>query len=109
MEAVEVRRGSTPELEIYVDGIDLTGWDVRVTLSHRDATVRRGPEGIGVTWDEGEGATVLTLSLAQEETLSWREGARVECQVHATSGTTRVESDIGLLVASRTLLGEVVP
>ena len=109
MEEQMIRRGSTPSLQLRVKGTDLSGFDVYVTLSHRSHVMRRGPTEIAISYDEDVGDTLVDVPLSQEDTLSWPEGAHVECQAHAIAGSTRIETDIGVIKVGRTLRSEVLP
>ena len=109
MEEQMIRRGSTPSVQLRVRGTDLRGFDVYVTFSHYSHVMRRGPTEIAASYDEVTGDTLIDVLLSQEETLAWPEGAHVECQAHAIAGSTRIETDIGVITVGRTLRSEVLP
>lgn len=99
-----MRRYTTPTIELTVEGHDLTASDVYVTMRQqgRELTV----EDADVTLDGGD--TVITFSLTQEQSATFREGrARVEVNWVDADGFRNATS-IGELAVTPNLLNRVV-
>lgn len=78
-----IYRGTTPAIAVDVDGIDLTGWAVWVSL--RSGGVSLDLTGDRVATVKTDTGCTVTAALTQEETLSLRGASLVRIQVRAVS------------------------
>lgn len=100
-----MRRGTTPTVLIDID-MDLTGWDYWLTFSHRYGKLTKTSDECLFT-PEGEGGTV-SVTLSQEETLSFPEGGIVRVQLRMRRGDRAVATDIASVRTEEILLEGVV-
>lgn len=101
-----MRRYTTPTMELVVQGIDLTGCDVYVTLWQQgdEITTRVGADDMARD-DEG---TTITVGYTQEQTASLDEG-RAKVQVNWVDGEGRRNATaIAAIQVSGNLLGRKV-
>jgi hypothetical protein len=86
-----MKRGTTPTLEIAVDGVKVTDLSsIYVTLKQDDLIITKSAEDIQVNEEDNS----LGVSLSQKETLSFRPGF-VYLQMRAvTSGGNAIATDV---------------
>ena len=99
-----MRRFTTPTLSLVVEGVDITGMDVYVTISQgsTELTVTNAPMEF-----DGEG-TAIALALTQEQTERFRVG-EAKVQVNWVGGDgMRNATTIGRLQVDDNLLRRVV-
>ncbi len=86
-----MKRGTTPTLEIAVDGVKVTDLSsIYVTLKQDDLIITKSAEDIQVNEEDN----LLGVSLSQKETLSFRPGF-VYLQMRAvTSGENAIATDV---------------
>lgn len=101
-----MRRYTTPTVELAVQGIDLTGCEVWVTLEQRgdEITTRVGADDMAHD-DEG---TTITVGYTQEQTASLDEG-RARLQVNwLDADGRRNATGIATVEVAGNLLGRTV-
>jgi len=101
-----MRRYTTPTLELVVQGIDLTGYEVYVTLCQQgdEITTQVAPEDMA----HGEDGTTITVDYTQEQTASLEEG-RAKVQVNWLDGEGRRNAtNIATVRVDGNLLGRTV-
>lgn len=111
-----MRRGTTPTVEITVtndDGtpLDLTNADIHITFAEKSGrnhqiTKRESDDMVSVEFDGA--ATVISVFLTQEETLSFHEGRKVRVQVRSVEAGIALATDIGEFSADEILLEGVI-
>lgn len=101
-----MRRYTTPTVELVIEGIDLTGCEVYVTLSQQGSEITT-TIGDGDMAYDGEDTTI-TVAYTQEETARLTEG-RAKVQVNwLDSNGARNCSSIATVQVTGNLLGRVV-
>lgn len=98
---------TTPTLHLIVEGIDLTGQEIYVTLEQSNRELTKSGEDLTVTLD-GED-TKIEFTLSQEESASFQYSRSAQVQVNWISqngvrGATNI-AQIGVL---KNLLDEVL-
>lgn len=104
-------RYTTPTQTIKVKGIDLTGYDVTVSLRQLIGVTQNahevdiGGDAVSLALDGSD--TAVTFTLTQEQSGGFVRGW-VDVQVNYGSGDTRMASSVTSLYMDRNLLTEVV-
>ena len=107
-----MRRGTTPTVTLTVtneDGTpcDLTGAELFVTFQEQGCAGRELTKTDVDAVVDGD-ATVITLTLSQEDTLAFREGYKVRVQVRAKKDGKALASTIASFGADEILMdGEI--
>lgn len=102
-------RGTTPPLKFVIDNTDLTGWDVY--LSFRTAgmaePITKTTEQLVIEYVPEETATVVSVTLTQEDTLALTAGT-CEAQIRAFKDGEAIATGIVALSVARILMeGEI--
>lgn len=86
-----MKRGTTPTLEIAVDGVKVTDLSsIYVTLKQDDLIITKFGEDIQVNEEDN----LLGVSLSQKETLSFRPGFVYLQMRSVTSGGNAIATDV---------------
>ena len=112
---VKIKQGTTPALEVIVDGVALQGATVYLSFNTNGGTIVKsnyhndGDMLIEPVYDgEEQVGTSILVQFTQEETLHMRPGtARVEAGWILEDGSAD-KSDIGVFNVTRSLLKEVM-
>lgn len=102
-----IYRGTTPDLVVDVDGLDLTGWKVWVS-------VRSGRTGYDITGDrvtvtKTDSGCTCAVALTQEETLALMAGRNAMVQVRAVDSMGEaVATSICAVQVGNVLMGGVI-
>lgn len=104
LEAMTVRRGTTPTLRFDVP-FDLTGCDeVRVAFRPRARHARTVVKTLGqIEMEYSAGVTSVAVLLSQADTLGWPAGSDVEVQVRYRTGDVADATGICRLRVERIL------
>lgn len=101
-------RYTTPTLEIEIEGADLSGATIAVTL-RQGITVLTVTEFDSVTVDPTEETAEISLTLSQRQTALFSEGRPVEVQVNwLDSNGFRNSTEIGGVTFGRNLMEQVM-
>jgi len=111
-----MRRGTTPTVTLTVssdDGsdIDLTGQEVYVTFKESGSkgaffTKRETDPGVDIIHEEPN--TIITVTLTQAETLSFKQNKTVRVQARCKTGDKAIATEIGTFETEEILLdGEI--
>lgn len=101
-----MRRYTTPTIEVTVEGVDLTGCEIWVTLWQQGTEVTTRPGANDVAYDGSD--TTITVGYTQEQTASLDEG-RAKVQVNWVDGEGRRNATaIAAIQVSGNLLGRTV-
>ncbi len=110
----KLKQGTTPVLTVMVDGQDLTGANIYVTITSGDRklikTNRYNDPSVmtDIVLQDGVPSTEITIQFSQEDTLYLRPGnGMIEVEWINEDGTAD-RSDIGRLFIPRTLLKGVI-
>lgn len=99
-------RGTTPDYVLTLNGYDLTGKTVFVTLAQ--GGIKNTLTGDRLTIVAGEDGSTVAFSLSQAETLRFKRGT-VEVQLKCIDEQGNVDaSGIGQLTIDRALLEKVI-
>jgi len=102
---------TTPTIVLTVEGVDLTGDDVYVSLEQGcHEMVKTGNDLIITTDTHGQITdTIITFTMSQEESASWNFGKSVSVQVnYITPDGVRDATEIKTVSVMRNLLDEVI-
>jgi hypothetical protein len=101
---------TTPVIKLMVEGIDLTGYDVYVTLEQgQKELTKSGTDLIIQAVTVGQNTdTEIDFSLTQEESGSFDFNRTVSIQVNWISSGVRSATDIKTIPVMRNLLDEVI-
>jgi len=103
---VGIIRGTTPVCILILDGYDLTGKEVFVTLAQDGQKITLPRDRL--TTEADESGSIVVFSMTQAETLGYKVG-RVEVQVKCIDAEGNVDgSAIGFMTISRALLEEEI-
>lgn len=80
-----MRRYTTPELPLIVQGVDITDCDVYVTIAQKTHVLTVDDAAMEL---DGDGNTVITVDLSQFDTAEFREGS-AKVQVNYIDGQGR--------------------
>ena len=98
---------TTPTISLTVEGIDLTGQDIYVSLEQVRAELTKKGDSLTVSYSEGN--TNITFVLSQEESAMFKFDKPVEVQVNwIGANTVRMATEIATIPVMRNLLAEVI-
>lgn len=103
---------TTPTITLTVEGVDLTGQDVYVSLEQKPAELTKTGSDLTITTETHEQVTdtVIELTLTQEESAMFKPNNQVWLQVNWISQTgRRAATEIKSFPALVNLLDEVLP
>lgn len=80
-----MRRYTTPELPLIVQGVDITDYDVYVTIAQKTHILTVDDAAMEL---DGDGNTIITVDLSQFDTAEFREGS-AKVQVNWLDGQGR--------------------
>lgn len=102
-----MRRGTTPTITVTVDA-DLTGFNVHLALKNGSAVYVKENEDLDISVDGDR--TVVSTTLTQEETLSFKAPSNLEIQIRAEKddGTVAIASAIGTIKVEKILEDGVI-
>lgn len=104
--AVTVMRGTTPTLQLIVEGADLTDWSVYVTFDWGAGELTKRNDDIRM--ESTDTGTVLFVHMTQAETLQFSDRRSVAVQVRAIKAGEAVATCDGQFSVGRILLeGEI--
>lgn len=92
-----MRRGTTPTITVSIDK-DLTGMGIHLAFNAGELVVKQG-EDLDVEY--ADGATTVTATLTQEDTLKFRTGTcQVQLRAFNGDGSQALATDIGTITVS---------
>lgn len=101
-----MRRYTTPTIEVTVEGVDLTGCEIWVTLWQQGTEVTTRSGANDVAYDGSD--TTITVAYSQEQTARLVEGhARMQVNWMDSDGL-RNATDSAVVQVTGNLLGRVV-
>ena len=102
---------TTPTISLVVEGADLSGNDVYVSLEQGTHELTKSGTSLNITTETVQHVTNtnITLTLTQEESASFDYNKNVSVQVNwITSGGVRSATEIKTIGVMRNLLDEVI-
>ena len=102
---------TTPTLSLTVEGVDLTGMDIYVSLEQGQKELTKTGEDLIIEPIVGEATTdtKITFTLTQEESAFYDFGKSVSVQVNwISSSNVRDATEIKTIPVMRNLLDEVI-
>ena len=83
-----MRRGTTPNINIYVNGTDFEGATLYVTIEQKNHEITKTGDDVIVSTDSENYDAVVSVFLTQEETLCFQQGtARIQIRWIYPNGT----------------------
>lgn len=103
-----MRRGTTPNINIYVNGTDFEGATLYVTLEQKNHELTKTGDDVIVSTDTQNYDAVVSVFLTQEETLCFSEGtARIQIRWIYPNGTAMASPIRNVDVRPILLEGEI--
>lgn len=102
---------TTPTITLTVEGVDISGQDIYVTLEQGKIELTKSGEDLTVTTDTHDQVTdtVIVFVLTQEESAAFRFNSAVSVQVNwISSQGVRAATEIKTVGVMRNLLDRVV-
>lgn len=104
-----MRRYTTPTLTLTVSGVDLSDFDVYVTITQGDIELTKTDDDITVTYDSDEEKSTVAVYLTQAETGAFESRKDAKTQVNwMTSEGVRGATKIKTVHIEGNLLPEVL-
>ena len=104
-------RYTTPTISLIVEGVDLTGQDVYVTLEQGSKELTKSGSDLTITTTTEDSVTDTNISfvLSQAESATFRFNLAVNVQVNWISASSvRAATEIKTISVMRNLLDEVI-
>lgn len=102
---------TTPTISLTVEGVDLTGQDVYVTLEQGSKELTKSGSDLNITTETHDSVTDTNISFAltQEESATFKFNLAVSVQVNWISASgVRAATEIKGISVMRNLLDEVI-
>ena len=102
---------TTPTISLVVEGVDISGNDVYVSLEQGKLELTKSGASLNITTETVQQVTNtnITLTLTQEESASFDYNKNVSVQVNwITSGGVRSATEIKTISVMKNLLDEVI-
>lgn len=100
-----MRRGTTPTITLESD-FDFTGWYLYVTIVNGVKSITF--ENDSLTMKRDNGKSLISFTLTQEQTLSFKSGTMCEVEIRAYKDGAAVATDIESVSVDRILKDGVI-
>lgn len=100
-----MRRGTTPTIKLSVKG-DWTSWRKFVSFQNGKELITKQDDELDVFMDGDK--TTVSVTLTQQDTLSFREESSVSIQMRMINDETAVATTIAKVPVDKILMDEVI-